>query len=121
LDVFEALGKDHDFSIFKDTIPGYICNKIKFLGDKGYQGIKEFFKNSETPIKKKKKLDLTDEQDEQMAYNKDLSKQRILIEHINREIKIFRICKETYRNKQKRGLLRYKLISSFYNKMLGSG
>jgi hypothetical protein len=52
---------------------------------------------------------------EQKAFNTMLSKLRVAIEHINRELKIFRICKETYRGKDKRGLLRVRLVASLYN------
>ena len=52
---------------------------------------------------------------EQKAFNIMLSKLRVAIEHINRELKIFRICKETYRGKGKRGLLRVRLVASLYN------
>jgi len=44
-----------------------------------------------------------------------LSKLRVAIEYINRELKIFRICKETYRGKGERGLLRVRLVASLYN------
>jgi len=44
-----------------------------------------------------------------------LSKLRVAIEHINRELKIFRICKEIYRGKGERGLLRVRLVASLYN------
>ena len=64
------------------------------------------------PFKASKKHPLTEEQ---KAFNTRLSKLRVAIEHINRELKIFRICKETYRGKGKRGLLRVKLIASFLN------
>ena len=49
------------------------------------------------------------------AFNTMLSKLRVAIEHINRELKIFRICKETYRGKGERGLLRVRLVASLYN------
>ena len=42
-----------------------------------------------------------------------LSKLRVSIEHINRELKIFRICKETYRGKGERGLLRVRLLQVY--------
>ena len=50
--------------------------------------------------KKKSKLhELTDDEKE---FNRKLSQKRISIEHVNRELKIFRIMKETYRNHQNR-------------------
>ena len=59
--------------------------------------------------------------EEEKAFNTALSKYRIAIEHVNREIKIFRICKEMYRSKRERGLIRVKLVASFYNQRLLSG
>jgi len=44
-----------------------------------------------------------------------LSKLRVTIEHINRELKIFRICKETYRGKGERSLIRIRIIASLFN------
>jgi hypothetical protein len=44
-----------------------------------------------------------------------LSKLRVAIENINRELKIFRICKETYRGKDECGLLRVRLVAGLYN------
>ena len=57
--------------------------------------------------------------EEDKAFNTALSRCRIAIEHVNREIKIFRICKETYRGKGARGLIRVKLVASLYNHRCG--
>ena len=91
---------------------GVVPNDINAMMDSGYQGVHEYLPNAEIPYKATKNNPLTDEE---KAYNTALSEKRVLIEHINREIKIFRICKETYRNKGNRGLLRVKLIASLYN------
>ena len=87
---------------------------VKILGDSGYQGIKNLHKNAEIPIKKPKNRELTDEEKQ---YNKELSQRRIFIEHVNRRLKIFRICKEVYRNKGNRMELRVKLVAAIYNLM----
>ena len=81
--------------------------------DSGYQGVNEFFPFALIPYKSSKNHPLTDKE---KAFNAALSKARTCIEHVNRELKIFRLCKETYRGKGKRGLLRVKLISSLYNR-----
>ena len=49
---------------------------IKEQADSGYQGISEFHKNSETPKKKPKGGNLTDEEKRE---NRRISKERILI------------------------------------------
>lgn len=48
-------------------------------------------------------------------YNRELAKERICIEHINRRLKIFCIFSERYRNRRKRYGLRCNLIASIYN------
>jgi IS5 family transposase len=115
LHVYKADGTEHDFSMLKNSILNELGENVKIIADSGYQGIKNYHDNSEHPIKKPKKGKLTEEEKQ---YNKELSQKRIYIEHVNRCIKIFRICKETYRNKGKRMVLRVKLIAAIYNSML---
>ena len=115
LDVYNDLGTAHDFRMFKDSLIGILPEEIVALLDSGYQGVHEYLKNAVIPIKATKKHPLTEEE---KLSNTAHSRKRIAIEHINREVKIFRICKEVYRNKGKRGLLRVKLISSLYNHRL---
>lgn len=67
-------------------------------------------------FKKKRNKKLTKRQ---QNYNKILSKRRILIENIIREIKIFRILKDRYRNRRKRFGLRIMLIAGIINKIKG--
>jgi len=112
LDVYNALGTVHDFKMFKESLVGILPEDIDGHLDSGYQGANEYLPNIIIPIKATKKHELTEEEKE---FNKSNSQKRIAIEHINREIKIFRICKEVYRNKGKRGLLRVRLIASLYN------
>jgi len=112
--VYKADGVEHDFTMLKNSILDMLGENVKILGDSGYQGIKNFHENSEIPIKKPRNRELTDEEKQ---YNKELSQRRIFIEHVNRRLKIFRICKEVYRNKGKRMELRVKLIAAIYNLM----
>ena len=65
---------------------------ILLVGDKGYQGIDELHENSIMPYKKPKGGKLTKEQ---KAFNRSLSKFRILIERINRRIKRFKVVTAT--------------------------
>jgi len=114
--VHNDLGTAHDFRMFKESLVGVLPPEIIALLDSGYQGVHEFLPNAIIPFKATKKHELTPEE---KAYNTALSKRRVFIEHINRELKIFRICKETYRNKGNRGLLRTTLIAAIYNHKLG--
>ena len=112
--VYKADGTEHDFTMLKNSILNELGKNVKILGDSGYQGIKNIHENSETPIKKPKNRELTDEEKQ---YNKELSQRRIYIEHVNRRLKIFRICKQVYRNKGNRMELRVNLIAAIYNLM----
>ena len=86
--------------------------KIILLGDKGYQGIKNLHKLSKTPHKKSRKKKLSKKQKRE---NRDLASIRIVIEHVYRSLKIFRILSERYRNRRKRFSLRFNLIAAIYN------
>jgi len=98
--------------MFKESLADMLPENFLALLDSGYQGIAEYLPNALIPFKITKKNPLTVEQ---KAFNTMLSKLRVAIEHINRELKIFRICKETYRGKGERGLLRVRLVASLYN------
>ena len=89
-----------------------ISGQISALADAGYQGLASYHANSQTPAKKTKLHQLSAEQ---KAFNRALSKIRILIENIIRKLKIFRILSERYRNRRKRFALRFNLISAIYN------
>jgi len=80
--------------------------------DTGYQGIAKIHANVEIPKKRSKKNPLTKEDKQQ---NRSVSSKRVVIENIIREVKIFRIIAEKYRNRRKRFGLRFNLIAAFYN------
>jgi IS5 family transposase len=90
----------------------WINKEIELLGDKGYQGIQKLHQKSKTPQKKKRKEKLSKEQ---KKANRQLSQRRIVIEHIHRSLKIFRILSSRYRNRRKRFGLRFNLIAGIYN------
>ncbi|EGJ29236.1 DDE domain transposase [Moorena producens 3L] len=86
--------------------------KTKCLADQGYQGIQKIHKMSHIPHKKPPKSKLSPLQKEE---NRQLASQRIVIEHVYRNIKIFKIFSERYRNRRKRFGLRFNLIAAIYN------
>ncbi len=88
-------GKEHDFSLFKRSKIS-LRKDIICLADKGYQGIQKIHSKSQTPTKKPKGKELTKEQKKN---NTELASKRIIIEHVNRSLKIFRILSERYRNR----------------------
>lgn len=68
--------------------------------------------NSLTPKKKPRGQAITAEDKHS---NRQLAKLRIVVEHINRTLKIFKILSERYRNRRKRFGLRFNLIAGLYN------
>jgi len=80
--------------------------------DTGFQGIKHYHSNSELPFKRSKKKPLTTEQ---LKHNFQICSSRMTVEHVIREIKVFRILSERYRNRRKRFALRVNLIAALFN------
>lgn len=104
-------GRVHDFRLFKQSrlvLPA----TVQVLADKGYQGIGKLHANSQTPIKKRKgkSLDIAERRS-----NRDLARHRVIVENVNRRLKIFRILAERYRNRRRRFGLRFNLIAGLYN------
>jgi IS5 family transposase len=104
-------GRVHDFRLWKESRIG-IGKKIELLADKGYQGIKKIHEKSRIPFKKTKKIRLNQEQ---KKFNRQLAKERIVVEHVHRKLKIFRILSSRYRNRRRRFGLRLNLIAGIYN------
>lgn len=67
---------------------------------------------SRTPHKKPRKGELSDEQKQS---NRELARRRVVVEHIIRSLKIFRILAERYRNRRRRFSLRFNLIAGLHN------
>lgn len=88
------------------------------LADSGYQGLQKLHEKGRTPRKKPRKAELTDEQKQS---NRELARRRVVVEHVIRSLKIFRILAERYRNRRKRFSLRLNLIAGLYDYELGLG
>ncbi len=104
-------GSRHDFHLFKESetaMAAHIC----CLADAGYLGIDKLHANSHIPAKNSKLHKLTPEQ---KRNNRELARQRIYCEHVIRQLKVFRILSERYRNRRKRFGLRFNLIAAIYN------
>lgn len=106
-----APGSTHDFALFKAS---RLCfnTSTQVLGDTGYQGIKKWHPNSQTPHKNTKKKPLTPQQKQD---NRHLAQQRILCENILGDIKRFAILRGPYRNHTKRFTLRFNLLAALHN------
>jgi DDE superfamily endonuclease len=108
-------GSIHDFKMFKESnIWKYslIQNASNKEFDLGFLGVKAYLPDAKLPHKNSKLQKLTTVQKQE---NTVLAQSRIKIENINREIKIFRICKETRRHKQKKHNLFWTLICGVVN------
>ncbi len=95
-----SYGSKHDFQLFKDDACEF-SEQLRILADAGYQGLMELHQNSQTPFKKSKYHALTKREKQS---NRRLVRKPIVIEHIFRKLKKFRILSERYRNRRK-GLL----------------
>ena len=80
--------------------------------DSGNQGLHQDHKNTEYPYKKSKNRPLTSEEKQ---YNHGLSKFRVRVEHKIRELKIFRILKESYRNHRKGFGIAVNIVAGIVN------
>jgi transposase len=109
-------GRVHDFRLFKlHRLP--LLSEQLCLADKGYQGMAKLHSSSCIPMKKprKAKLDPFERQ-----HNRLLARLRVVVEHVHRKLKVFRILSERYRNRRKRFGLRFNLIAAILNFELAS-
>ncbi len=104
-------GKMHDFRLFKKSRTA-LGPQTRCLADSGYLGVAKMHENSRTPHKSSKLHPLTPQQ---KAQNRQLSRERFVVEHIIGSLKIFRILSERYHNRRRRFGLRFNLIAAIYN------
>jgi len=103
-------GRQHDFRIRQAEKP--LPRAAETWVDLGYQGLQRLTQQVRLPFKRKPKQVLTAEQ---KAYNRQHAAFRIRIEHKIRELKIFRILSEVYRNFGKKHHLRMNIIAGILN------
>ena len=104
----------HDFKLFKRSrVASVMTDHTCCLGDSGYLGLTHLHANAQTPFRKSKHHPLTREH---KAFNRQLSRKRIVIEHVIARLKVFRILSERYRNRRTRFGLRFNLIAAIYNR-----
>lgn len=89
---------------------------VQVKADSGYQGLRALHGNTVLPFKGTGRKPLTKDE---RRHNHDHSSLRIFVEHAIRRIKVFRILKETYRNRRRRFGLRLSLIAAIVNMELG--
>ena len=110
-------GPVHDFALYQRSRL-QLHESLEVLADSGYQGLSKLHEKSRTPQKKPRKSELTDEQKQS---NRELARRRVVVEHVIRCLKIFRILAERYRNRRQRFSLRFNLIAGLYNYELSLG
>lgn len=91
--VIGELGPRSDSNLFEQT-QAELPKNLKFIGDKAYVGRE----NTTTPVKKPRGGELSQQQ---QAFNRQVSQQRVYVEHLIRVIKIFRIAKEEFRMRER--------------------
>ena len=106
-----APGAVHDFSLFKSHVKDWRYRPYLIV-DKGYQGIESLYFKALIPLKKPKQRVLTKEQ---KAFNREVNRRRIVIEHVFAALKTFKILGTRYRNRKRRLLLRFNLLAGLYN------
>ena len=87
--VVGARGPEADINLFRRQQTKF-SESQQFIGDKAYVGASR----TTSPIKKPRGKELTEKQKED---NKQISRQRIFIEHLIRRLKIFRIAADKFR------------------------
>ncbi len=109
-----AKGPKHDYALFKEASPRFKPD-VWYVADSGYQGLASRHAQTCLPIKKPRGKELSAEA---KVHNKSLASFRVTVEHVIRSLKIWRILKETYRNRRRRFALRFNLISALFNASL---
>jgi hypothetical protein len=104
-------GRRHDYHLYKKSNV-HIHEHTEIIVDTGYQGLQDIHLKTRKPKKKSKTnpLSKTDKKN-----NSIISSDRVMVEHVIRKIKIFRIMGERYRNRRRRFGLRLNLIAAIYN------
>jgi len=85
--------------------------------DKGYDGIKNDYPDTPLylPFKARRNHPLTDEQ---KAYNRFLSKYRIVVEHTNAQLNVFQVLAQTYRHcRHKHGQI-VRIVAGLVNRRI---
>ena len=103
-------GSKHDIKIRKESqhLPIHAVKHV----DLGYQGLQKLTNNVILSYKKKLKHKLTTEEKQ---YNRKLASIRVKIEHKIREMKIFRILSDKYRNFRRKLNMRMNIIAGMIN------
>lgn len=107
-------GRVHDMNIRKQGPPLHPDDTAYV--DSGYQGLQQDHANTEYPYKRSKNKPLATDEKE---YNRALSRVRVKVEHKIRQLKVFRILKEQYRNRRKGFGIAVNIVAGIVNMKSG--
>lgn len=105
-----AAGSKHDFAIYKEQLP--LPADAIVITDMAYPALIKLHRHVLIPRKKPRGGKLSEED---IAYNRWVNSQRVLIEHIIRQLKIFRILQHRYRNPRDTYAIKTTLIAGLVN------
>jgi len=103
-------GRKHDFRIRKEERP--LPHHDKKYVDLGYQGLQKRTLHVVLPFRRKKQQPLSMEQ---KSHNRQQASFRMKVEHKIRELKVFKILSDIYRNFGKKQHLRFSIIAGIIN------
>lgn len=109
-----AKGRIHDFRMRKEGKP--LPSHTKRFVDLGYQGLQKLCSHVQLPFRRKRGTSLNKEQ---LVHNQKHSSFRSRIEHKFRQLKIFKVLSDTYRNFQKKHHLRFNILAGIVNLKYG--
>jgi IS5 family transposase len=93
-------GKKHDYQLYKDTRP-FIPPDVEVEADSGYQGIERDFPGLRARIPRKKPRG-KGQSGKNRRYNRKLSRERVVVEHVIGRAKKFGIMGGRFRNRLRR-------------------
>ena len=116
------MGSTHDYTLYKHSHPD-LPNNVRLGLDLGYKGIEKDYPklNCVLPIKRKnpgrgkRGMKGPELSAEQKAFNKELAKERVVVEHTNCRVKKFHIWADEFRNRLKHYDLQTDIVCGLVN------
>lgn len=96
-----ARGRRHDYDVYKQRHPD-LPEQVESNFDLGYQGVKKDFPDLNSAIPFKREKGQEELPPDQMQFNKNLAKARVVVEHTISRVKKFNIFGQEFRNRLKR-------------------
>ena len=103
-----AVGSTHDYTLYKHSHPD-LPDNVRLGLDHGYKGIEKDYPklNCVLPFKRKnpgrgkRGMKGPELSPEQKAFNKELAKERVIVEHTNSRVKKFHVWADEFKNRLK--------------------